>query len=373
MSEPAPAYLRLRALRKDYGVGGAAVDHLDLDVAKGALVGLLGPSGCGKTTTLRMIAGLVPPTSGEILLDGRDLTAIPTHRRNIGMVFQNYALFPHMTVADNVAFGLQMRTVPKSEIWSRVAEALALVRLGGFEQRKPRALSGGQQQRVALARALVIHPDLLLLDEPLSNLDAKLREEMRDEIRDIQKRLAITTVFVTHDQTEALTLCDRIAVIDRGRLVQFGAPEDVYERPATPFVARFVGRINTLAGRLESVGSHLALRVGSTAILVPRSAGVAPGEAATLMLRPQYLAVTDASAPGRPAPDGEVSVSGRITKRVYIGDIVQLEIVGDGFTLLAERGTAETHWRRLEIGQSVRATWPASAMLLFSGGADREP
>ena len=373
MREPGPVYLQLRALRKDYGVGGAAVDHLDLNIAKGELVGLLGPSGCGKTTTLRMIAGLVPPTSGQILLDGRDLTAVPTHRRNVGMVFQNYALFPHMIVADNVAFGLQMRAVPKSEIRSRVSETLALVRLEGFEKRKPRALSGGQQQRVALARALVIHPDLLLLDEPLSNLDAKLREEMRDEIRDIQKRLAITTVFVTHDQTEALTLCDRIAVIDRGRLVQFGGPEEVYERPTTPFVARFVGRINALPGRIETVGSGPVLRVGPTAIPVPRPAPLTSGESATLMIRPQYISVTDAAAPNRPGIAGEVSVSGRIAKRVYIGDIVQLEIAGDGFTLLVECGTADPHWRALEIGHPVRATWPASAMLLFAGGADREP
>ena len=373
MSDPVPAYLKLRALRKDYGVGGAAVDQLDLDIARGELVGLLGPSGCGKTTTLRMVAGLISPTAGQILLAGRDLTAVPTHRRNIGMVFQNYALFPHMTVADNVAFGLQMRGVPRSEIRTRVGEALALVRLGGFEQRKPRALSGGQQQRVALARALVIRPDLLLLDEPLSNLDAKLREEMRDEIREIQQRLAITTVFVTHDQTEALTLCDRIAVIDRGRLMQFGAPEAVYERPATPFVARFVGRINALPGRLETVGGGPALRIGTTAIPVPQPASFAPGESATLMIRPQYVAVASTAAPARPGADGEVSVTGRIAKRVYIGDIVQLEIAGDGFALLAERGTADPHWRTLEVGQPVRATWPASAMLLFAGVTNREP
>jgi putative spermidine/putrescine transport system ATP-binding protein len=373
MPESAPPYLQLRALRKDYGVGAAAVDHLDLDIAKGELVGLLGPSGCGKTTTLRMIAGLVSPTFGQILLDGRDLTAVPTHRRNVGMVFQNYALFPHMTVAANVAFGLQMRAVQRSEIRARVAEALALVRLEGFENRKPRALSGGQQQRVALARALVIHPDLLLLDEPLSNLDAKLREEMRDEIRDIQKRLAITTVFVTHDQTEALTLCDRIAVIDQGRLVQFGAPEDVYERPATPFVARFVGRINTLPGRIETAGSGPVLRVGPTTIPLPQPASLSPGEPAALMIRPQYISVTDAATPVRSGTDREISVSGCIAKRVYIGDIVQLEITGDGFTLLAECGSADPHWRGLAVGHPVQATWPASAMLLFPGGADREP
>jgi putative spermidine/putrescine transport system ATP-binding protein len=367
MAERAPAYLQLRALRKDFGIGGAAVDHLDLDIAKGELVGLLGPSGCGKTTTLRMIAGLVAPTAGQILLDGRDLTAVPTHRRNVGMVFQNYALFPHMTVADNVAFGLQMRAVAASEIRRRVREALALVRLEGFEERKPRALSGGQQQRVALARALVIHPDLLLLDEPLSNLDAKLREQMRDEIREIQKQLAITTLFVTHDQTEALTLCDRIAVIDRGRRVQFGPPEEVYERPATPFVARFVGRINALPGRLEAAGEGRALLVGAARIPLSGPIAGAPGETATLMIRPQYIAVTDAAAPCRPGMGSEVSVAGRIAKRVYIGDIVQVEIAGDGFTLSAERGTADPLWRALEIGQSVRASWPSEAMVVFGG------
>jgi len=366
-------YLQLRALSKHYGVGGAAVDQLDLDIAKGELVGLLGPSGCGKTTTLRMIAGLVAPTSGHILLDGRDLTPVPTHRRNVGMVFQNYALFPHLTVADNVAFGLQMRGVPRSEIRHRAAEALALVRLEGFETRRPRALSGGQQQRVALARALVIRPDLLLLDEPLSNLDAKLREEMRDEIRDIQQRLAITTVFVTHDQAEALTLCDRIAVIDRGRLAQFGTPEAVYEHPAAPFVARFVGRTSVLTGRVEAWGEHRVLRVGAAAIPVPPTGSVAPGASAMLMIRPQYVSVADTAAPDGPATDSRVSVVGRITKRVYIGDIAQVEIAGDGFTLLAERGTADPSWRALEIGQPVRATWPAVAMLLFAGGVDREP
>jgi putative spermidine/putrescine transport system ATP-binding protein len=363
-------HLRLRGLRKDYGVGEPAVDGIDLDIAKGEFVGLLGPSGCGKTTTLRMIAGLIAPTAGEIALDGRDLTRVPTHRRNVGMVFQNYALFPHMRVADNVAFGLEMRGAARGDIRARVAETLALVRLAGFEDRRPRELSGGQQQRVALARALVIRPDLLLLDEPLSNLDAKLREEMRGEIRDIQRQLAITTVFVTHDQTEALTMCDRIAVMDRGRLAQFGTPEDIYERPATPFVARFVGRVNEIAARVEALGGGGELRFGTARVPMPSDACAGPGQAATLMVRPHRISL---APPDAPVPPESVAVQGRVGKRVYVGDIVQIEIQGDGFSLMAERGTYDSSWRDIEPGRAVRAAWPLTAMRIFPGEASHEP
>jgi putative spermidine/putrescine transport system ATP-binding protein len=343
-------HLVLQGLRKDYGVGAAAVDHLDLAIRRGEFVALLGPSGCGKTTTLRMVAGLVEPTSGRILLDGDDLTARPTHRRNVGMVFQNYALFPHMSVADNVAFGLEMRNVPRAERRRRVDETLALVRLGGFEHRRPRALSGGQQQRVALARALVIRPDLLLLDEPLSNLDAKLREEMRGEIRQIQRRLGITTVFVTHDQAEALALADRVAVMDRGRLAQLGTPEEIYERPASPFVARFVGRINELAGEVAADGS---LRLAGISVSMPH--GVAAGRRAVLMVRPQHLVL---GPPGSGLP-------GRIAGVTYIGESVQIAVEGDGFALMAERGTADPAWRGLRPDQPVGVEWPAGAALVF--------
>ena len=349
------AHLRLEALVKDYGVGEPAVDRLDLEIGRGEFVALLGPSGCGKTTTLRMIAGLVEPTAGRILLDGDDLTAKPVHRRNIGMVFQNYALFPHMSVADNVAFGLQMRGIAAGEIASRVAEALALVRLTGFEARRPKALSGGQQQRVALARALVIRPDLLLLDEPLSNLDAKLREEMRGEIREIQRRLGITTVFVTHDQAEALALADRISVMEKGRLAQLGTPEAVYERPATPFVARFVGRINALAAAADGDGR---LRIGGQPI--PAGDLEPAGARVTVMIRPQHITL---SQPG-------VSLPGRVTGVTYVGDVVQIAVAGDGFTVIAERGTADSSWRGLAPGQDVGVGWPASAALVFPENAD---
>jgi putative spermidine/putrescine transport system ATP-binding protein len=349
------AYLSLENLSKDYGVGDPAVDRLDLAIGRGEFMALLGPSGCGKTTTLRMVAGLVEPTAGRILLDGDDLTSKPTHRRNIGMVFQNYALFPHMSVAANVAFGLEMRGVAAGEIRGRVAEALALVRLSGYEERRPKALSGGQQQRVALARALVIRPDLLLLDEPLSNLDAKLREEMRGEIREIQRRLGITTVFVTHDQTEALALSDRIAVMEKGRLAQLGTPEEIYERPASPFVARFVGRINALAA---VAGADGRLRVDGAG--VPAASRLPEGARATVMVRPQHVQL-------RPGGGG---LAGRITGLTYVGDIVQVAVAGAGFAVVAERGTADPSWRGLAPGAEVGVGWPEAAALVFPEAGD---
>jgi ABC-type Fe3+/spermidine/putrescine transport system ATPase subunit len=237
------AALRLAGIEKRYGAT-VAVAGVDLEVRDGEFLTLLGPSGCGKTTTLGLIAGFFPPSAGEIFLRGRPVAGLPPFKRDIGVVFQDYALFPHMTAGENVAFGLRMRGLPKAEIHSRVNEALDLVQLRGLAERRPLELSGGQRQRVALARALVIRPAVLLLDEPLSNLDLKLREEMRVEIAGLQRRLGITTVFVTHDQGEALVMSDRIAVMNAGRIEQLGSPADVYERPATRFVAQFIGRMN---------------------------------------------------------------------------------------------------------------------------------
>ena len=235
------ADLSLNGLSKHYG-DFFAVREVSLQIADGEFLVLLGPSGCGKTTTLRMVAGFIEPSAGHVRLAGQDVTLLPPWKRNAGMVFQSYALFPHMTVAQNVAFGLEMRKLSRADIDRRVEETLALVRLGGYGGRLPRQLSGGQQQRVALARALAIRPDVLLLDEPLSNLDAKLRQEVRVEIRELQRQLGLTTVMVTHDQEEALTMADRLVVMNEGSVRQVGSQRDLYERPADRFVAGFVGR-----------------------------------------------------------------------------------------------------------------------------------
>ncbi|MCU0987095.1 MAG: ABC transporter ATP-binding protein, partial [Acetobacteraceae bacterium] len=257
--------LHLEQLTKRFG-SHLAVDHLDLTVGQGEFVSLLGPSGCGKTTTLQMIAGFVEPSGGRILLGGTDLAGVAPARRGLGIVFQSYALFPHMTVAENVAFGLEMRRIARAERDRRVRETLALVGLGGFEDRFPRRMSGGQQQRVALARALVIEPSVLLLDEPLSNLDAKLREEMQIELRQIQRRLGTTTVLVTHDQGEAMALSDRVVVMNAGRVEQIAPPHEAYERPATAFVASFLGKTNRLRGVVRPEGAGAAFEIGGCVI-----------------------------------------------------------------------------------------------------------
>ncbi len=249
-SPSSPASIRLEAVTKTYAGTVKAVDAITLDIAAGEFFALLGPSGCGKTTTLRLIAGFETPDFGRIVVGGRDLTDIPVHRRDMGMIFQSYALLPHRTVAENVAFGLRMRQVPRREIDTRVAAALAQVALTGLEQRRPAQLSGGQQQRVALARAIVIEPPVLLCDEPLGALDRKLRQQMQFELKQLQKELGVTLVFVTHDQEEALAMSDRIAVMNAGRFEQVGTPAEIYERPRTRFVADFIGEINIIDGTL---------------------------------------------------------------------------------------------------------------------------
>src|SRR5215207_5272806 len=243
------SYLALERLTKAYG-NALAVDALDLTVARGEFISLLGPSGCGKTTTLQMIAGFVEPTSGHAMLDGVDLLGMRPNKRGLGVVFQSYALFPHATVAQNVGFGLEMRGVSRAERDKRVQQTLDLVGLAGLADRYPRRMSGGQQQRVALARALVIRPSILLLDEPLSNLDAKLREEMQTELRAIQRSVGTTTILVTHDQGEAMALSDRIVVMNKGRVEQIARPDEAYSRPATPFVASFLGKTNVFSGEV---------------------------------------------------------------------------------------------------------------------------
>jgi putative spermidine/putrescine transport system ATP-binding protein len=305
-------YLALSGLQKAYGAV-FAVEKLDLAVGKGEFVSLLGPSGCGKTTTLQMIAGFVEPTAGGIRLDGVDLVSLPPERRGLGIVFQSYALFPHMTVAQNVAFGLEMRSVPKDDIARQVDEMLAIVGLDDKGGRFPRQMSGGQQQRVALARALVIKPSILLLDEPLSNLDAKMREEMQVELRNIQQKLGTTTVLVTHDQHEALALSDRIVVMNAGKVEQIGAPVDVYERPATPFVASFLGKTNLFAGEC---------RAGTFSVAGHGVPVASPIEGpSTMSVRPEKI---------RFAPAGGGGIPGRIASRVFQGNhwLFQVDTVG---------------------------------------------
>jgi putative spermidine/putrescine transport system ATP-binding protein len=283
------ARLQIERLSKHFGPT-VAVDDVSLDVRDGEFVVLLGPSGCGKTTSLRMIAGFIAPTGGRVLLGGQEITALPPWKRNTGMVFQNYALFPHLTVAENVAFGLEMRSVSKAGVAERVTDALRMVRLAGFADRLPRQLSGGQQQRVALARALVIRPDVLLLDEPLSNLDAKLREAVRVEIRELQRQLGITTVMVTHDQEEALIVADRLVVMSEGSVRQVGTQRDLYERPADRFVAGFVGRSNILPGRLLEPGAF------ETDGGLKIACGDGSAGPAAIAVRPERLALGPAAA-----------------------------------------------------------------------------
>src|SRR5215813_7776791 len=267
------ARLEIDRVSKHYG-DVIAVRDLTLDVADGEFVVLLGPSGCGKTTTLRVVAGFAEPSAGSVVLGERDITRLPPWKRNAGLVFQNYALFPHLTVAQNVAFGLEMRKVAPAESASRIGDVLRLVRLEHLAGRLPRQLSGGQQQRVALARALVFRPDVLLLDEPLSNLDAKLRQDVRVEIRELQRKLGLTTVMVTHDQEEALTMADRLVVMNEGRIRQVGSQQDLYERPAEKFVADFVGRSTFIDGRMDGPG-----RFVSAGGLVVACEGAATGAA----------------------------------------------------------------------------------------------
>ncbi len=342
------ARLELSDVSKRYGEH-AVVKGVSLDVPDGEFLVLLGPSGCGKTTTLRMIAGFVAPSGGAIRIGGADVTERPPWRRNTGMVFQSYALFPHMTVAENVGFGLQMRKLPKAEITERAQEALRLVQLDRLAARYPRQLSGGQQQRVALARALAIRPDVLLLDEPLSNLDAKLREEVRVEIRELQRKLGLTTVMVTHDQEEALTMADRLVVMADGEIRQIGSQRDLYERPADRFVAGFVGRSTFLEGRLGPDGFETA---GGLRLACSKGA---PGPGA-LVLRPERITI------GATALDN--CLPGTVEFVSYLGDVLQLHVrlspADRVIVQLPNRGEAPA------VGDKVQVGWPKEAGLVFA-------
>ncbi|MGN6771914.1 MAG: ABC transporter ATP-binding protein [Rhizobiaceae bacterium] len=316
----------IRGLTKKYGEV-FAINHVDLEIGEGELVSLLGPSGCGKTTTLRSIAGFVQPSAGSILFDGQDITTLAPERRDIGMVFQNYALFPHMTVRQNLRFGLEMRRIGEKEMSDRIDSVVQTVQLKGMENRYPRQLSGGQQQRVALARSLVIEPKVLLLDEPLANLDAKLREEMRFFIRSLQKRVGITTVYVTHDQAEAMVISDRIVVMSQGRISQLGNATDIYTRPASREVADFIGLSNFIEGRVKSradeayvVDTPLGELRGHSGAAVPLGAG------ATVVVRPESVDLSRE----RPAEPGINSIRGKVLERFYLGNLVGIRVECDG-------------------------------------------
>lgn len=341
--------LALRGLAKRYG-DFVAVQGADLDVAAGSFLTLLGPSGSGKTTILMMIAGFTTPSAGRLLLDGADITGLPPEKRAFGMVFQGYALFPHMTVAENVAFPLRVRGMGRAERDAKVRAALDLVQLAGFAERRPAQLSGGQQQRVALARALVFDPALLLLDEPLSALDKKLRAELQEELRALHRRVGCTFINVTHDQEEALSLSDEVAILNHGRIIQKGAPSELYERPATRFVADFLGKSNFLRGVVREVGpEHIAIQCGP--LRLRHFGRAALGSEVLLSLRPEKIAL---------AQEGDNALDGTVLSAAYLG-------AGHAVVLETALGPIRVHqpaWRAAvepAIGASIRLAWAADA------------
>jgi spermidine/putrescine ABC transporter ATP-binding subunit len=367
-----PGRLTLTRLTKRYP-GTTAVDAIDLEVGSGEFVTLLGPSGSGKTTTLMMVAGFTPPSAGEIAIDGRPITGMPPEHRNIGVVFQHYALFPHMSVFDNVAFPLKMRRQPRGTIRARVEEALGMVHLGGLGDRLPGQLSGGQQQRVALARALVFNPGLLLMDEPLGALDRNLREQMKIEIKRIHKDVGVTVLYVTHDQEEALTMSDRVALMNRGRIAQLGSAEDLYERPASRFVAEFIGESNLLEGHVEPADGGPVF-VGGSGVRLPVGTGPPaprPGERYTLMVRPEKIALAPAGADASRVP-ATASIPGEVDDVVYVGEFTRYRVrVASGIVIGVKMANTQSAWRA-KPGDPVRLRWAVTDAYLVPPAADGE-
>ncbi len=337
----------LRGITKRFG-DTPVLKGISLEIADRELFFLLGPSGCGKTTLLRLVAGFYQPDAGELFFGDRCLNGVPPHQRNTGMVFQNYALWPHLTVAENVSYGLDVRKVPAAEKKERVREALAIVQMEPFAARSPNQLSGGQQQRVALARALVVRPDVLLLDEPLSNLDAKLRLEMREEIRRIHERTRITTIYVTHDQKESLSLADRMAVLRDGEVEQLGGPREVYRAPANRFVAEFIGECNWLAGQVQAIrDSVLTVATEAGAFSVPRTRAIENGQPVWLGFRPEAVAI---------GPAGVNAFTGTIAQVTYLGEVEQyvLELPGGQRIKAFEQNPLEIRRSGTSLTVSVR-------------------
>lgn len=349
--------LRLESVTKLYG-SQTAVDEVSLDIREGEFLTLLGPSGCGKTSTLRMIAGYVLPTSGRILLDGEDISYLPPQKRNIGMVFQNYALFPHMSVEENVRFGLKVRRWPADRMDARVAAMLELVQLEGHEKKRPPQLSGGQQQRVAMARALAIEPRILLTDEPMGALDVKLREHMQLELKRIQQELGITVVHVTHDQEEALSVSDRIAVMREGRIVQIAAPEELYTDPVTDYVADFLGKVSFLDGSVVAVqGGSLSVQVPSGTVLEAANwrGHLKPGNGVRLGLRPEHIRIV-------PESNGSVRIVGNVKKVKYLGSHRYVFVDVDGNDEFMVWDTANS----ARVGDDVGLTWEPKDVMVFA-------
>ena len=358
MNEPVAA-VEIDGVTKRFGEV-VAVDNVDLAIGDGEFFALLGPSGCGKTTTLRMIAGLDFPSAGRLRIFGEDVGTLPPNKRPVNTVFQNYALFPHMSIAENVGFGLRMQKVDRGKITTRVAEALELVQLGDMGRRRPDQLSGGQQQRVALARALVNRPKVLLLDEPLGALDLKLRQGMQVELKNLQREVGITFVFVTHDQEEALTMSDRVAILDQGRLLQVGTPEEVYENPAYRFVADFIGRANLLEATVKSRG-EICLVNGS---LVACETDHPAGTKVTLTLRPERADLNPRD-PGTPSPESVSHIDGTVARVTYVGNAVSYGVAVD-WMMIDVRMENRPGRDRFEPGDDVTITWHPDAVAVVT-------
>ncbi|MEY4749163.1 MAG: hypothetical protein RIQ60_1377 [Pseudomonadota bacterium] len=371
-AQQAPAYLQIRDVVKDFGGGAVAVNHVSIDIAKGEIFALLGSSGCGKTTLLRMLAGFETPTSGSIVLNGQDLAGLPPYERPINMMFQSYALFPHLTVWDNIAFGLKRDGVPTQQIGERVEAMLKLVQLGKYARRKPHQLSGGQQQRVALARSLAKRPQLLLLDEPLGALDKKLREETQIELVNIIEEVGVTCVMVTHDQEEAMTMASRIAVMSEGRVLQVGAPSEIYETPATRFVADFIGNVNLMDGTLaQDEADHCVIDCQDLSHYVGHGITGNLGMPVSVAVRPEKIRLSaeppDAAAGGGEVPGQYNRVQGKVKNLSYFGSftVYHLELPSGRVLKVSQNNSQRHRDHELSWGESAWASWsPLSQVVL---------